>query len=784
MIPVDNTQTIETAGDPKSIGKVTATVKNIPFLINAVTDRIYKDKPLAIIREYSTNAWDAHVLAKLPISEIQVSMPTLNNPMFRIRDFGSGLTLKEVRDIYCILGESTKRESNEFNGQLGLGCKSGFAYGDSFVVTSWVDGKKSIYNIIKGDDQKEGDVLLMSEEPMSEGERTGIEVAIPIKISDLHTIHSKAADFYKYWAVLPTISNMETSELSRMMEFRNRPTFLSGDGWEIRPNSNPYSGGKSVACMGQVAYPIDWTMLNSKLALTPQKRILLEILCSNDVILTFPIGTLKFTINREELEYTDTTYKNLENKVEEIFKTLEAAIIKKFADAKSIWDAKRIYLSLFGKNLLDKYDTSEDDDGDDGEIPDCDNAIKVLEGDFYRLEGLFEKKLFWNGILIDSPHFSQMHHWDVDRPDAEFDKVTEPFTPCLVTYRRKKTRVKKLTCTSKDYNRITPFNRIKVVILDGRYASLMQTVARYYLLNPAQKVDRVHILRFADDTQKAKFFAHYNFETAEYVNISTIVEDVKAWQRVNRKSYGRNGGEATTKMKYIDVAEGCVREEEVCLRDLEDGGVFVITNRKFAYLKTGYNPKLNTLVDKLRVLSEYCPDMDRVYCIPEGKSQAKWFQKAMEKGLWQEVTEYVKENVEITVTDEMKRRYHFNQFLQNYRSEISILNTEWINRIVKELNGSSPVFNSYANEVVKNACNFDDLIAAAEYMGLPAVTFGRAPADYGKLLKAIAAEYPMMKWMDIGYYDSVNESKLAALVDYIKLVDSQKKMLTSSPERV
>src|SRR5512137_1262281 len=101
MIPVDNTQTIETAGAPKSIGKVTATVKNIPFLINAVTDRIYKDKPGAVVREYSTNAWDAHVAAKLPVSDIQVSMPTLKDPVLRIRDFGAGLTMENVRDIYC-----------------------------------------------------------------------------------------------------------------------------------------------------------------------------------------------------------------------------------------------------------------------------------------------------------------------------------------------------------------------------------------------------------------------------------------------------------------------------------------------------------------------------------------------------------------------------------------------------------------------------------------------------------------------------------------------------------
>lgn len=766
MIPVDNTQVIEAAGQSRVIGKVTVTARTLPFLINAVTDRIYKDKPGAIVREYSTNAWDAHVKAKLPISEIIITLPTVGDPVLRVRDFGAGLTMEEVRDIYCILGESTKRDSNEEAGQLGLGCKSGFAYGDSFTVTAWVNGKKSIYNIIKGDDTKEGEVLLMAETEMVEGDRTGIEIAVPIKIYDINTIHRKACDFFRHWIVLPIIQRMDETELARMMKWRNDTPFLSGDGWEIRPNE----GGKSLAVMGPVAYPIDWGMLRSKLALTPQKRQLLEVLISNQVVLTFPIGTLKFTINREELEYTDTTYLNLETKVESMFSALEGAVVERFASASSIWDAKRIYLSLFGKNIGDRNKDDEDETTNTGKV------IRVLDGEFYRLEDLFKGKLFWNGIAIDSPYFSKMHQWDVDSPQALCDG--NPSTPCLVSYRKRKSRVKKLRCTSEDHNRITPYDGVQVVIVDGRNVSMTQTVARYYLLRDDSKITKIHILRFADDDQKAAFFKHYNFDTAEFVNVSDIVDDVKAWQKANRHSYTRGGGcGAVAKLKYINVETGKIEEEDVALRDLEKGGVFVAVHRKNAIFSDGTEHTLEDVATNLAILHEYFgEELDRVYCIPDGKLTAKWFQKAKDDGYWVELAAFVKENVEVVVTDEMRREYHYTQFIQNHRYEV--VNEDWMTSLVKELNGISPEFTAFADERMENDKNYEQVSSALRFFGLNGLNFGASSVDYKELMKTIRNKYPLLRWLGVDAYNQVDYRKRDAIVAYIKSVEVERNALT------
>lgn len=768
MIPVDSKQTIVADGQAKSLGQgVTTTAKNIPFLVIALTDRIYKDKPGAIVREYSTNASDAHILANLSAKEITVTLPSLKDPTLRVRDFGAGLTEDEISNRYCILGESDKRENNDLNGQLGLGCKSGFAYGDSFIVTAWVNGKKSVYNIIKGDLEKEGQLLRMAETDMEEGDRTGIEVSIPIKTEDISTIHTKAVDFFKYWEVLPIINNLTSEEQERLAKWRNETPFLSGKGWQIRPNSSDYGNGKGVALMGQVAYPIDWSMLRSKMAITADKRILLEILQSNDIVLSFPIGALKFTINREELEYTETTYKNLEEKIEEIFVALREAVIKKFADAKSIWEAKRIHLALFGKNIGDKEENEEEDT----------DAIKVLEGDFYRLEDMFKGSLFWNGIEIKTPHFSNMNMWDVDSPDQLLCDTNDPATPCLISYCKKKTRVKKLRCTADEYNRITPYSGVKVIVVDGRMASMTQTVARYFLLPENSKTHKVHILRFANDDQKAAFFKHYHFDTAEFTNLSTIVEDVRAWQKTNRKSYSSGGG-AVAKLKYIDVETGAIEEADVALRDLEDGGVFVGFSRKRALLPNGNQPRLENVSSSMAILAKYCnEEVDRVYCIPEGKLEAKWFQKAKDEGLWVDLSSFLKENVEVVVTDDMKRKYHYDKYITNGRH--GIINEVWMNAIIEKLESGNPEFNALSQEMVSDPDDFSDLSNALEFFGLPAVSFGRSPADYNRMITDIRNKYPLLEHLTIGAYSYLDKKKLSAVVEYIETVDAAKNVLTN-----
>src|SRR6476469_3924392 len=110
----------------------------LTHIMSFLTD-LYSDPEMAVIREYSTNAYDAHVEGFVD-RPIEVTLPTNLSPFFRVRDYGAGLDEDDIREIYSQYGASTKRESNDVNGMLGLGCKSALTYTDQFTLTGIKNG--------------------------------------------------------------------------------------------------------------------------------------------------------------------------------------------------------------------------------------------------------------------------------------------------------------------------------------------------------------------------------------------------------------------------------------------------------------------------------------------------------------------------------------------------------------------------------------------------------------------------------------------------------------------
>ena len=113
----------------------------LAHIFNVLRNQLYSDKVMAVVREYACNAVDAHIDNDVSERPIVVTLPTRLLPEFKVRDFGKALTDFEIQEVYAFYGESTKRQSNEMIGQLGLGSKSAFAYGDNFVINSYIEGK-------------------------------------------------------------------------------------------------------------------------------------------------------------------------------------------------------------------------------------------------------------------------------------------------------------------------------------------------------------------------------------------------------------------------------------------------------------------------------------------------------------------------------------------------------------------------------------------------------------------------------------------------------------------
>lgn len=653
MIPNETPQTIETQGKGvEVVGNFDFTDDTKARIMQSLSDKMYTRKELASVREYSNNANDAHIVAGKPTSEVLITLPTMEDFTFKVRDFGSGLTKQQIRDVYCVMGLSTKRNSAAENGVLGYGCKAGFAHADSFTVTSWVNGEKTVYNCVKGDSTKLHSVYELSRTPSDEP--SGIEICIPVKQSSLWTFHQEAADYFKYWEVLPTINRLEDSHNARMMKFRNTPPTLQGEGWNVRPRSEGSAVG--VAFMGGVPYRIDWNVLSKRMSLTAQKRCLFDLLQNNDVTLFFKMGEVQFVDSRESLEYTDFTIKALMDRIESIFAKIQESFQAKFADAKTVWEAKMIYNSLFGTGMLEL---------EKGEDADTIERIKVLDGNLTSIELNFRGTFKWNDIVIDDAGFDGINRFDNDVtnfPGIQKHKHN-PSIPVMVTYRKKKKRAKMNRCTSESANRIVASQQVAVIINDTGAKYGQSVAARYLILQDGSKIRTVHVLNFTSQAVRDAFYAEYHFDTVPVLILSEILPAAKTWNNANKvsRSYGGGGG-GTRTLRYMDFDESVsVEEMEVPIREIEEGAYFVeigeVTRGRrrrrwhsaedptvTVKLSNGWHRDADEVAEAIKVLvDELGLDVPRVYIVGKQTSEAKWFKEAVSCGDWTNVWSVIEE---------------------------------------------------------------------------------------------------------------------------------------------
>ena len=120
---IDTNNNLTISGGSISSSKYGISEENAPFVIKMMIDNLYSNKPLAIIREYITNAWDAHVDAGISDTPIQIFVPTAFKPTLSIRDFGKGLSRQDVLHFYTQMADSRKRHTDDFVGGFGIGCK-------------------------------------------------------------------------------------------------------------------------------------------------------------------------------------------------------------------------------------------------------------------------------------------------------------------------------------------------------------------------------------------------------------------------------------------------------------------------------------------------------------------------------------------------------------------------------------------------------------------------------------------------------------------------------------
>lgn len=528
--------------------------QDLVHIFNVLRNKMYTNKILAVLREYSTNAQDAHIESGKPDLPIVVTLPNTLSPYLKIRDFGKGLSDDDVRNVYAMYGASTKRESNDFNGQLGFGSKAAFSYCDSFNITSYQGGKSISYEAYI-DESGLGAVAEVFRADTHEPD--GILITVPVKEGDIGNFHNTAADFYPYFTPTPELINFSRG-------LTKKEYVYEGADWALE-NRSGYYNTRMNAIMGNVCYPIDTLAIQNNAPRNEWQHV--QSLFNTCLDMHFPIGDLSIAATREGLEYDKKTVRSIVKKLLQIKGELEQYLLSAFDDCNDIVEARLTY-------------------------------AKLSKSVFYSLRRALNIHNFdWNGFSISSSEFS-----------IPQEVRKQGFTACSITEDSSlKSGLRKVNYWGGQGHTKTHFSigeNVALVINDAtdrwqrRCAALLEN----------SKYKTLMVFTFPTPTLFDEFKKATGIDDKYFINL-------KDWEPAalpaRKRTYNKKANAKCFRLvdhnKSIRVLSGCWEEADVDIKN--DSGVYVPIN-KYRVVFNGLEHHPHCLKETLRILAFWGVDVE------------------------------------------------------------------------------------------------------------------------------------------------------------------------------
>lgn len=306
-------------------------VNNINFITSLLTSNLYSLPIESFLRETIANAWDSQVEANNTNTPILVRITKIedtDDATISIRDYGTGLSPQRFNEIYKNIGSSTKRDSNNYIGCLGIGRFSCLSVSNTVSIKSYYNGKCYSYLMYKDGETLNIDLLNTIDTQYN----NGVEISVRVENVFYERTHIiKGLALLCYFEQIYVDTDVQCLEpfIKRFNE-RQIHEFYS-----FKVCSLPEVSG--IHClMGNILYP-----LNNVDILKEQP----------DIAITCDIGELDITPNRENLRYSNKTKECLQDKInlvqDEILSYLKKQLNKSYATVDSyITDISSDYVSL------------------------------------------------------------------------------------------------------------------------------------------------------------------------------------------------------------------------------------------------------------------------------------------------------------------------------------------------------------------------------------------------------------------------------------------------------
>lgn len=186
-----------------SLETKTVSIETSPAAVKIMTENLYSDVPLAVVRELCTNAIDANRKAGKPENDFIIHFPTKTESYFSVEDHGIGMTKEEVMYVYTTFFKSTNSSNNDNTGMYGLGSKAPLAYIKTFAIVSCRDGISNSF-VETWEDGKMPEISLIS---TSKQTNSGTKITVPIKEEDFDSFNEAILKVCFFFKALPKFEN-------------------------------------------------------------------------------------------------------------------------------------------------------------------------------------------------------------------------------------------------------------------------------------------------------------------------------------------------------------------------------------------------------------------------------------------------------------------------------------------------------------------------------------------------------------------------------------------------
>lgn len=294
---IDNSQSnIEVFGDIKEF-KTSIDPKNLEFITTLLSSNLYSDPEQSFIREIVSNAWDSHVEAGNTDTPVIIRIAgEYSNKSITIRDYGTGLSPERFKEVYCNIGSSTKRDSNDFIGGFGIGKYSSLACSNTVYITSYYEGVAYYYVMVKSGNSITTN--LFQELPTTEA--NGVEVTIR-NIPNIRP-YIDALDYIVFFPNVYIDGYDHYINNTKIKKFSN-----------FAASTRPI---RHKILLGNVLYPCNSSLMPSDV------QDFLSDLSNTGIVIKFDIGELSITPNRENIIYNNDSIEIIAQRLRDARKEL------------------------------------------------------------------------------------------------------------------------------------------------------------------------------------------------------------------------------------------------------------------------------------------------------------------------------------------------------------------------------------------------------------------------------------------------------------------------------